>query len=289
VIYGERIAKWVIIVGGLLVILAVLWNMVFLFQVVLPLMGSGKVVGEVRHSLDAREVAWLNADAFQSLAIRVAANGEATTFHIPTGRVVKQEKFDFVGAVAAAVGGTLARDRVAFGFDDGSVQFGQVGFAMSTTARDDARTDLTRLDERDFLSGERILTPVQTGDFRTVTPVKTMGAPERISDAAIVALDYRVGGTVERPTRSYITVDAEGIARLSRSTIQRNLMDRRRDGTHLHGGAARAQPRHRRHRCAAGQFGGPGHHSDRRRVALSLRHPRPQQPVVGRTPPGFPR
>lgn len=224
VIYGERIAKWVITIGGLLVILAVIGIMVFLFQVVLPLMGGGRVVSEVRHGLDAKEVAWLNADEFQSLAIRVGADGRATTFHIPTGRVVKEEQLDFAGATATAVGGTLNRDRVAFGFDDGTVRFGQIGFELTTTARRNAPPDLIQLDERDFLSGDRILSPAQTGDFRTVTPVKTVGEPETISEAAIVALDYRVGGTVERPTRSYITVDALGIARLSRSVIQRNLM-----------------------------------------------------------------
>ncbi len=37
-------------------------------------------------------------------------------------------------------------------------------------------------------------------------------------------MDYRVGGTVERPTRSFVTVDAAGIARISRAVVQRNLL-----------------------------------------------------------------
>ena len=224
VIYGESIAKWVITVGGLMVIIAVIGIMVFLFRVVMPLMEGGRVEAEIRHQLDPQEVAWLVADEFQSLAIRVGAEGRATTFHVETGRVVAEEQLDFDGQVATAVGGTLERDQVAFGFDDGTVRFATIGFQVTTTARNAAPIGMQRLNDRDFVSGETIYTPVQTGDFRTIRPVKEVGEAQSISDAAIVALDYRVGGTRERPTISFLTVDAEGIGRLSRSTIQRNLM-----------------------------------------------------------------
>jgi phosphate transport system permease protein len=225
VVYGERIAKWVITVGGLLVILAVIGIMVFLFQVVMPLLSRGEVTAERNFVVQpAEDVAWLNADEFQSLAIRVATDGRATTFHVPTGRVLSTAQLDFDGATATAVAGILTRDMVAFGFEDGSVRFGTIGFEITTTARRNAPADLVPLDQRDFYSGETIYTPVQTGDYRTIRPIKNVGEPEQISEVAIVALDYRRGGTVERPSLAYITVDAAGVARVSRSTIQRNLM-----------------------------------------------------------------
>ena len=224
VIYGESVAKWVITVGGLMVIIAVIGIMVFLFRVVMPLMEGGTVESHVRHQLDPKPVAWLNADEFQSLAIRVDAEGRATTFHVETGRVVAEQQLDFDGQIATAVGGTLERNRVAFGFDDGTVRFAEIGFQVTTTARTAAPIGMERLNDRDFVLGETIYTPVQTGDFRTIRPVKEVGEPQSISDSAIVALDYRVGGTRERPTISFLTVDGEGIGRLSRSTIQRNLM-----------------------------------------------------------------
>jgi phosphate transport system permease protein len=224
VIYGERIAKWVITVGGLMVIVAVIGIMVFLFQVVMPLMEGGRVERHVEHQLDPREVAWLNADEFQTTAIRVGADGRATTFHINTGRILAEETLDFEGQIATAVGGTLARNQVAFGFDDGTVRFGEIGFAVTTTAQRAAPIGMERLNDRDFLSGQTIYTPVQTGDLRTINPIKTIGEPQQISETAIIALDYRIGGTRERPTVSFLTVDANGIGRLSRSNIQRNLM-----------------------------------------------------------------
>ena len=224
VIYGESIAKWVITVGGLMVIIAVIGIMVFLFRVVMPLMEGGTLQAEVRHQLDPQEVAWLNADEFQSLAIRVGAEGRATSFHVETGRMVAEEQLDFAGQVATAVGGTLERNQVAFGFADGTVRFADLGFEVTTTARTAAPIGMERLNDRDFVLGETIYTPVQTGDFRTIRPVKEVGEPQAISDHPIIAIDYRVGGTRERPTISFLTVDSEGVGRLSRSNIQRNLM-----------------------------------------------------------------
>ncbi|MFN3614332.1 MAG: ABC transporter permease subunit, partial [Rubrimonas sp.] len=225
VVYGERIAKWVITVGGLLVILAVIGIMVFLVQVVTPLLARGEVTAARSYVLEpVEDVAWVNADEFQSLAVRVTADGRATAFHVPTGRVVSTAQLDFGGATATAVGGVLTRDMVAFGFEDGTVRFGEIGFRVTTTARRDAPADLVQLDARDFYSGETIYAPVQTGDLRTIRPVKEIGEAEQISDRAIVAIDYRRGGTAERPSLAYITVDAAGVARVSRSTVQRNLM-----------------------------------------------------------------
>ncbi len=225
VVYGERIAKWVITVGGLLVILAVIGIMVFLLQVVAPLMSRGEVTAERSFVLTpVEDVAWVNADEFQSLAIRVTADGRATTFHVPTGRVISATQLDFGGATATAVGGVLTRDQVAFGFEDGTVRFGQTGFEVTTTARRNAPADLVDLGGGEFYSGETIYAPVQTGDLRTIRPIKEIGEAEQISDEPIVAIDYRRGGTVERPSLAYITVDAAGVARVSRSTIQRNLM-----------------------------------------------------------------
>jgi phosphate transport system permease protein len=222
---GENIAKWGITVGGLLVIVAVLGIMVFLFQVASPLLGRGVVLGQVQYQLDTeQDVIWVNGDEFQTLGTAISAEGRAITFHIPSGRELVRQQWDFGGAELTATAGTLNRDRVAFGFSDGTVRFATVGFDTSVTAPRNMPTDAVPLDERDLIAGERIFTEVGTGDFRTLFAVKELGASEKISDSAIIALDYRVGGTVERPTISFATVDAGGQVRVSRSRIQRNMM-----------------------------------------------------------------
>jgi len=225
VIYGDKLAGIVITVGGLVVIVAVAGIMIFLAQVVYPLFVSGDLKGQVSHDVDqARDVAWVTADEFQSLATSVSADGAVVTFHVPTGRVIRRGQLDFGGQSATAVGGILTRDRVAFGFADGTVRFGVIGFQVTSTPRSAAPADLIRLDGRDSLSQEKIYAPVQTGDYRTINPVYEIGEPVAVSDHAIVAIDYRTGGTVERPTSSFVTVDAAGVGRVSRSIIQRNLM-----------------------------------------------------------------
>jgi phosphate transport system permease protein len=225
VIWAERIASSVIKVGGLMVIVAVLGIMVFLFRVVMPLIGGGQQIGEVSYTLPTSErTAWLFADEFQTIGIRIGDRGELIDFHIPSGTVLTRSSIDFEGRRLTASGGTLERDRVLLGFDDGSVQFLRVRVETSTTAQANFPADAARIDDRDFLLGDAVLTRVLSGDYRTLRPVKELGALEKISDAAIVALDYRVGGTVERPTIAFATVDAHAQVRVSQSRIQRNMM-----------------------------------------------------------------
>ena len=227
VIWGERIARSVITVGGLMVIVAVLGIMVFLVQVVMPLMAGGQVEGNVRYQLDTdQDTIWVNGDEFQTLGAVVGADGRVIVYHIPTGTEVDRGAFDFNGATVTSVSGTLDRDRIAFGFDDGSVRFATLGFNTSATARRNMPPDdqLTQIDDRDRMLDGRVFTEVGTGDFRTLSAQIELGEATQISDHPIIAIDYRVGGTRERPTVAFATVDAQNQSRVSRSRIQRNMM-----------------------------------------------------------------
>ncbi len=222
---GETIARWVITVGGLMVIVAVLGIMVFLFRVVLPMLGQGEFLGSVRYQLDTEQaVIWVNGDEFQTLGTVVGAEGRVLTFHIPTGTEIARDQFDFEGAEVTSVAGTLGRDRIAFGFDDGTVRFADVGFASTSTARRNLPAEAQFIDERDRVLGNRVFTEVGTGDFRTLVAETALGAAEQVSEVPIIAIDYRVGGTRDRPTRSFATVDADAVVRVSRSRVQVNMM-----------------------------------------------------------------
>lgn len=225
VIWAEKIAGSVITVGGLLVIVAVLAIMVFLFRVVMPLIGGGEQLGQVNYTLQTtQKTAWLFADEFQTVGTRIGSEGELLDFHVPSGKVLGRSSLDFEGRQLTATAGTLERDRVLLGFDDGSVKFLRLLVETSTTAQARFPADAAKLDDRDFFSGESVFTKVLTGDYRTLRPVKQIGAAEKISELPIVALDYRVGGTVERPTIAFASVDAGGQVRVSKSRTQRNMM-----------------------------------------------------------------
>lgn len=225
VVLGEKLAGGIITVGGLMVIVAVLGIMVFLFRVVMPLMAGGEMLGNVRYQLDTeQDVIWVNGDEFQTLGLAVAAEGRVITFHIPTGTEVSRTQWDFDGAEVTAVSGTLARDRIALGFDDGTVRFATLGVTTETTARRNLPAGLTALDARDRVLDGRVFTEVGTGDFRTLSSVIELTDAEAISDQGIIAVDYRIGGTRERPTIAFATVDAVGHVRVSQSRVQTNMM-----------------------------------------------------------------
>ncbi|MDP1672892.1 MAG: ABC transporter permease subunit [Burkholderiales bacterium] len=225
VVWAEFISRWAITLGGLLVIVAVLTIMVFLFWVAVPLIGGGKQVGSVSYALPSSEkTAWLYADEFQTIGIRVGDQGEVLNFHIPSGQVISRSNVPFEGRRLTASAGTLERDRVLLGFDDGSVQFMRLRVETRTTPGADFPQAASKIDGRDFQFEDSVYTRVLTGDYRTLRPLNEVGASEKISDLPIVAVDYRVGGTVERPTIAFATVDANAQVRVSQSRVQRNMM-----------------------------------------------------------------
>lgn len=221
----ESVAKWTITIGGLLVIVAVLGIMVFLFKTVAPLIGGGSVKGQVNYSLNlSHPAAWSTADEFQTISSVITQQGEVVHYHIPTGQTIQKSALDFGSRKLTAIGGTLERNRVAMGFSDGTVAFAQLLVRAFSTPRDQLPASATALDARDRLFEGSTYTQVQTGDYRKLTPGESLGAFNQVSNHAIVALAYRVGGTVERPTMAFVSVDAVGQVRVSRSRVQRNLM-----------------------------------------------------------------
>ena len=222
---GEKLAGGIITVGGLMVIVAVLGIMVFLFRVVVPLMTSGELQGNVRYQLDTgQDVTWIVGDEFQTVGLALAAEGRVIAFHIPTGQEIRRVQWDFGDATVTSVAGSLNRDRIALGFDDGAVRFATLGVENTSTSRRNMPSGLTALDDRDRVLDGRIFTEVGTGDFRTLEPIIELGESEQVSDEAIIAIDYRIGGTSDRPVIAFATVDANNQVRVSRSRVQVNMM-----------------------------------------------------------------
>ncbi|MSP67867.1 MAG: ABC transporter permease subunit [Alphaproteobacteria bacterium] len=225
VLIGDRVAHWTITVGGLLVILAVIGIMVFLVEVALPLLGSGAIQTQRSYTVaPAKKVAWLNADEYHTVAMRIATDGAVDAFHLDTGRIVRRATFDFGGAEATAVGGTVRRNQILFGFADGTLRFAEAGFDVAVVRKADVPPAAERLSGRDRAAEGRVYSEVPGEQFRRITLRTALSALERVSDQPIVAVDYQVGGTVERPTRSFVAADAAGVVKLGRTETQRNLL-----------------------------------------------------------------
>ncbi len=228
VIIGEKIANYGITAGGLLVILAVVGIMVFLVRVALPLASGGTVEAHRTFSVQPpKPLAWINADEYRTLGIRVTADGLVSSFHLATGQPVSADTLDFGGDIATAVGGVVTRDQVAFGFANGTVRFGNVGFKVDVLPASALPPDARPLDERDFLGDGAVYSLLPGNQVRRVALVASVGEPQKVSEAPIIALGFRVGGTVERPTRSFVTFDATGVGRLNRAETRVNLLTRK--------------------------------------------------------------
>jgi len=229
VLIADRIADWSITIGGLFVIIAVAAIMVFLAQVVVPLFTGGRIdsVRSYTVPLPQGGVLMTNVDEHKTVAVVLGATGGVSAFHAQTGTpLLDPQGFDFSGATPTAFGRTLARDNLIFGFSDGSIRFATLRFATSILTPDALPSGLVQLDSRDQTDGTAVYSRVPGNQFRKVSVVSTLDAPQRVSQSAIVAADYRVGGTVERPTRSFVTADADGIVRLSRAESRVNMLTR---------------------------------------------------------------
>ena len=85
---------------------------------------------------------------------------------------------------------------------------------------------LTRIDERDFTDGKVVYSKIPGEQMRKIWVESEVKEPQEVAPQGtpIVKLNYKVGGTPERPSISFATVDAEGVARLSLTETRVNLL-----------------------------------------------------------------
>ncbi len=225
VIIADKIADWTIRIGGIGVIVAVFGIMFFLMQTVVPLFTGGHA-GELHTiSRPAAHQALMDViDEYQTMAVSVEDDGTITAFHIATGTQLTVPTFDFQGRKITGFGRTLNGRDVAFGFDDGSLRLGTI--SVPAVLVDAAPADATKLANNDLTDGKSVYSQTGAGQVRKVLVEAELSEAQQIAPqgTAIIAVDYRKGGTAERPESSFVTVDAAGIGRLSRAESKSNMM-----------------------------------------------------------------
>jgi phosphate transport system permease protein len=227
VLFTDGLAGWTIRIGGTLVILAVFTIMIFLVYVASPLLEDGRIDGVKNFSVEPTQGALINShmDEHQTLVVRMAADGSTSGFHAPTGKSIEVPRFDFGGAMASAFARTLTGDDLLFGFPDGTVRAGRIDIHPKVVTTQLTPKDLTTLDERDSTDGRVIYTKIP-GQFRKTEPVIALDPAVQVAPlgTAIVRADFRVGGTAERPKRTFVTLDAAGKIRLSEAYTEVDMM-----------------------------------------------------------------
>lgn len=230
VLVVDRIANWTITVGGILVIFAVAAIMLFLLQVVVPLFTGARLEGvrEYRVPDLPAQVAMTTADEYRTIGLALGRDGRLVGWHVQTGRAIEVPDFDLRGVEATAFARTINRSNLAFGFADGTVRFGAVTLPAEIISPEAVPAGVERLDERDATDGRSVFSSIPGNQIRRISVAARLDAPQQVAPpgTAIIAMDYRRGGTAERPTISFVTADANNVLRLSRAESRMNIMTR---------------------------------------------------------------
>lgn len=227
VILADKAADTIIRVGGLGVILAVFGIMAYLVSVVVPLLGGGDVTDRIEHAMPAGHgpAVFEQVDDYRTMIAALSPEGVISAVHIATGTPLAAPAFDFGGATVTTIGHTIANGDVAFGFADGTVRFGRLGFETKILPANAVPAGLRGLDDHDLTDGKSVFRKVPGGQVRQLSLVATLDPAVEVSPGnAIRAIDLRVGGTVERPTSAFVTLDAAGGIKLSLSESRQNMM-----------------------------------------------------------------
>lgn len=230
VVVVDSLANWIIRIGGISVIVAVAGIMLFLAQVVVPLFTGARLESTVSYRIAGlpAETEMTAIDEHRTIALAVGRDGAIRAWHAATGTPLDSPRFDLAGQTATAFSRTLDGGNIAYGFADGTVRFGTISLIADVLAGSERPEGLRRLDARDATDGTVVFSAIPGEQLRRMSILPRLDPPRQIAPpgTAITALAYRRGGTVERPTLSFVTADATGAIRLSRAESRINIMTR---------------------------------------------------------------
>jgi len=158
----------------------------------------------------------------------VDSHGGIRAFHASTGVTMEVGGFDFGGREVTAVGLAQDRENLAFGMQDGTVRFGRLKIKTDILPAEAMPQGLRVLDERDSTDGAAVYSKIPANQVRKVSLEAKLEdeSSEMGSGSPVLAMDYRLGGLAERPTRAFVTVDAGGEINLSLAESRLNMLTR---------------------------------------------------------------
>ncbi len=217
----DRLARSIIIVGGIGSILAVSLVGVFLVVVAAPLFRSPES-GEqmVLPGLADDSAAVLHTDEYRTMAWSWTPSGGFSVRNIQNGDVIEQ-----IAAGVPTNAGVFAsageHGDVVFGMDDGRVLLGQVEFSTEYLNDDEASPEAGMLDIGQSTSLRRgVVRRTPEGQLLLRELSVELATPVSVSDSPIRMIDISV-----RPSGPVIAVlDSAGIVHLRSVSTRRNLL-----------------------------------------------------------------
>ena len=216
-------ARSIITVAGIGTILAVSLVCLFLFWVAVPLFFPASV--ESPHSLpldwSGRKPLHLAVDEYRVIGWVLFPDGCLQLFRLDNGEVIEKRQL-FEEPLMTCGSFAIADDRVAFGFTDGTVRLGQLGFQTSFLETENVPADLKELAAgaaAEMRGG--VVTRTPEGQFRLQQLHVELSDPIATGSQAPVLL-------VDHVTRSsnttFCALTKDGKLRLSTVNKRRNLL-----------------------------------------------------------------
>lgn len=223
----DKLADWTITVGGLFVILAVAGIMVFLVQVVVPLFTGADIKSKREFTLPpaAGPTLALRMDEFQTVLAELGADGSVQLAHLGSGESLTRLPPLFE-VPATAFGSSLDGQDMMFGFGDGTIRFAKIRLSTLILPESEFPQGLKQLSERDFTDGQTVYSKIAGRQIRRTSLIFSVDEPQAVAPpgVAVLSIDYRVGGTEERPIKAFVIRDAQGIVHLNLAETRTNMM-----------------------------------------------------------------
>jgi phosphate transport system permease protein len=215
---SEFLARWIITIGGLGTIIAVILVGVFLVWVAVPLFRSTKVtVGETIPVTSAKaRVLRFGCDEYQLLSWTLFADGTFQVVRLDTGKVLKEWKpFDEGDQLTACSPAGMTSD-IAFGFASGKVTVGHVRFKTRDLAEKNLDENVRNLPEgqvAEYEGGLVIHERGAAGDIYKVQEIEIHTGDrvkvENISPVTLVDLSMRSESDNSEGTLAFLAADGQ--------------------------------------------------------------------------------
>jgi len=240
---AEGVARSLITFGGIGTILAVGLIFVFLASVVLPLfvgseLSQPRSLAEDPSQATARPLE-VQVDEYGLLAWTFFDDGDLELVSADTGELLARRSL-FEGRAPTAVAFDLESARVSFGFDDGEVRLGSIGFSTRFLGPDETPSDLEDLEPGEVARlGAGLVQCTSEGQLRLQEVSVETGEPIRSSwQSPILRIDHTQlsGGP------AFAALSAEGRLGLFGVTTRTNLLTGEETATVREGAAEYVPP-----------------------------------------------
>ena len=234
-------ARILITIAGVATIVAVAGVCVFLVGVAVPLFVPGEVERGPAFAalLDERGEAptTIRLGEYETIGFAWFPDGEVVVFAAADGRELARER-PFGDRVPTAAAFPPGGETAIFGFADGTVSYGTIGFEPTFIEPSEIEPSFRTLPVGGTaVRGDGVVERTPIGSFRIQRLSTSFSEPARISDAAIRLVDLSMlsSGPV------LAAVDDDGVFHLKAATVIRNMMTRR-ETVRFSGGSLDAEP-----------------------------------------------